>query len=982
MLRKGGDFIEKSSIRIKYSYVLFFYAESIKGERRKYKMHKSISLALTFALVLLIPTIFAGVVTASPIPPGTEYTYTTASIGGPRTLDPAWAYDTASGVVIMNVYETLIEFKGATTTGFIPELAESWTVSPDGLTYTFKIRATPAKYVIVGPVLPGALEIIVAMAPYGVYPPPHLILTPGQKIRVWDSYEWTHPGVPHFEDHHIAAVLGTGPTWTIILQEPITSPIPYGEPYDAQIFKLHGIIPVFCDGKPLETYDVQYSIKRHMVRDRSGGPMWMHFEPLLGIWSSRDWPGLPAPAAVAALGHAIDDAITYDAQYVTFHLPAPYPPYMQILAQTWSSVMNRKWMRRQHAFPGGATDFFDFPGWGPDGIAFDAWWPYNNYARERNAAYFGFKVSPVDNPPQMLGTGPWIFVEWVKGEGGHRTLRRKKDYWGGWPAGSQLTGTFAGYVGQPPGTPFNPANPTGSLWIIAALNNAVFRIFNWLDMNGNGVFDAGDLEYWGRSLEESTFWPVVSISGSGTAWTLTNKSARYGDFAPSRGWVDQVVEYQISSWTTRYLGFLASTYDVVYVPRANIAQVWQQPGIRCKYPLEPLSVDALFFNFNIADGMAGMSPYVGNEQWGTGLPLNAFDDLDFRLGFLYAFNFTKFVAEQFLGEAFQTASPIIMGLAPYAPPPPPYPANYLMNWHIANRPNINEAKSRAHFSMAWGGIDNNGDGDALDPGETPGAAWQNGFTFHIVYNIGNEPRRLSDEMLRDELKNNINNKFNMVVTGVEWATMLDEIWYEATGFRSIIPIYTIGWLADFADAHNFAAPFQYTYGDFVYPQSYSNPAVDALVEAGIAETNPSLRVPIYDQLNNLFLQDQPDIMGVMGLGRRWEKDYVQGWYYNPILPGTNWYTLWKEDMKWEDVDANGKIEIKDVAAASKAFGSYFIQRALPPATDPPGPPGYYTANWDSRTDIDQNKKNEIKDLAKIAKLFGTVSPPWNPSPDP
>ena len=63
-----------------------------------------------------------------------------ATIGGPESLDPAWAYDTASGEVIFNVYETLLFPKKDTTTDFVPMLATSWDVSPDGLTYTFHIR--------------------------------------------------------------------------------------------------------------------------------------------------------------------------------------------------------------------------------------------------------------------------------------------------------------------------------------------------------------------------------------------------------------------------------------------------------------------------------------------------------------------------------------------------------------------------------------------------------------------------------------------------------------------------------------------------------------------------------------------------------------------------------------------------------------------------------------------------------------------------
>lgn len=60
--------------------------------------------------------------------------------GGPMTLDPAEAYDTASGEVIMNVYEPLVFFDEEKTDQFVPRLATNWEISPDGLTYTFGIR--------------------------------------------------------------------------------------------------------------------------------------------------------------------------------------------------------------------------------------------------------------------------------------------------------------------------------------------------------------------------------------------------------------------------------------------------------------------------------------------------------------------------------------------------------------------------------------------------------------------------------------------------------------------------------------------------------------------------------------------------------------------------------------------------------------------------------------------------------------------------
>jgi ABC-type transport system substrate-binding protein len=66
--------------------------------------------------------------------------FTNVSYGDPETLDPARAYDTAAGEVIQNVYETLVFYDGGATDKFVPQLAESWTVSDDGKTWVFTIR--------------------------------------------------------------------------------------------------------------------------------------------------------------------------------------------------------------------------------------------------------------------------------------------------------------------------------------------------------------------------------------------------------------------------------------------------------------------------------------------------------------------------------------------------------------------------------------------------------------------------------------------------------------------------------------------------------------------------------------------------------------------------------------------------------------------------------------------------------------------------
>lgn len=67
-------------------------------------------------------------------------TYVYQTFGDPDSLDPAQSYDTASFGIIENIYETLYAYKGDKVDEYEPALATDYTVSGDGLTYTFTLR--------------------------------------------------------------------------------------------------------------------------------------------------------------------------------------------------------------------------------------------------------------------------------------------------------------------------------------------------------------------------------------------------------------------------------------------------------------------------------------------------------------------------------------------------------------------------------------------------------------------------------------------------------------------------------------------------------------------------------------------------------------------------------------------------------------------------------------------------------------------------
>ena len=58
------------------------------------------------------------------------------------TLDPGEAYELSGNEICTNVYDRLLRYEAEDLSKLVGGVAESWTVSPDGKTFTFKIRPT------------------------------------------------------------------------------------------------------------------------------------------------------------------------------------------------------------------------------------------------------------------------------------------------------------------------------------------------------------------------------------------------------------------------------------------------------------------------------------------------------------------------------------------------------------------------------------------------------------------------------------------------------------------------------------------------------------------------------------------------------------------------------------------------------------------------------------------------------------------------
>ena len=445
-------------------------------------------------------------------------------------------------------------------------------------------------------------------------------------------------------------------------------------------------------------------------------------------------------------------------------------------------------------------------------------------------------------------------------------------------------------------------------------------------MMGQGpyIFD-----YWETGLE----WSIYKFDDYWQGWPGPHPTT-----GTARGYFERFTVKFVDEWPTRKLLFLAGDGDLCYVPRMYMEDVWKQPGILCAYPLATLSASGFFFSFDVQTTSRYLrAPFTSYECAAGelnegGFPPDLFTDIHVRRGFAYCMDYLEFLAIAFLGEAVYAATPAIFGL----------PYRQSEAWYNEHQYMIDLAKAEEEFKLAWGG-----------------ELWATGFTLPLSYNIGNLPRKTIAEMLETNVEL-LNPKFHIDTYEVEWGTV-----YIPELFAGELTMFVIGWLADYPDPHNFFHPFMHTHGAFAAWQFYSNAAADALIEEGGTCTDPVRREEIYFELQQMYIDECPSVLTHQAAGRHWERDWLQGWYYNPIYSGTFCYDLWKEELPREDMNDDGAVNIVDIAACAVAFGSYYTVGDVHP-------------RWDSYSDINQDTFVNILDIAAIAAKFGYVAPDWVP----
>lgn len=326
---------------------------------------------------------------------------------------------------------------------------------------------------------------------------------------------------------------------------------------------------------------------------------------------------------------------------------------------------------------------------------------------------------------------------------------------------------------------------------------------------------------------------------------------RFDDHWRGPAKLKEVVWQYINEWTTRKLMLQRGDADIAYVPVTNLKEVETMEGVEVTKGLPVLSnvVTNMPWELN-AEGNANLG---SGKLDGEGIPADFFSDIHVRKGFSYLLPYDIFIKETAQGQAIRNPGPFPNPLYGYTEDPELY-----YQFDIA--------KATEEFKLAWNGI-----------------LWEKGCKFNIFYNEGNDVRKAVCDMLSTYAKM-VNPKFELTPVGVQWSSYLKQFLAEQ------LPMYTIGWLADYADSYNWAPTYLGSTG--TYSGFYGEPYIewakenaDPLIEKALKSVDPNEQKEIYEELTRMAHEQAIALYIYQPIGIHVQRDWVKGWYHNSVISG-------------------------------------------------------------------------------------------------
>ena len=161
--------------------------------------------------------------------------------------------------------------------------------------------------------------------------------------------------------------------------------------------------------------------------------------------------------------------------------------------------------------------------------------------------------------------------------------------------------------------------------------------------------------------------------------------------------------------------------------------------------------------------------------------------------------------------------------------------------------------------------------------------WDTGFTAQFVYLAGDASGKAAAEIMQTTVAK-VNPKFKISLVEEPFAEEVNEI------NSGRLPFFNLGWVEDFHDPHDWVFPYLASNGAYSGSQHFPKALqdqLDALIVQAVSSTDTATRVKLYRQLQNMAYENALDIFGVQPLWRHYEQSWIHGWYWNPLIYGSN-----------------------------------------------------------------------------------------------
>ncbi|MDH7508040.1 MAG: ABC transporter substrate-binding protein [Methanomassiliicoccales archaeon] len=331
---------------------------------------------------------------------------------------------------------------------------------------------------------------------------------------------------------------------------------------------------------------------------------------------------------------------------------------------------------------------------------------------------------------------------------------------------------------------------------------------------------------------------------------------RFDDYWREPAKLKYVIIKKVQDVGTREMMLFSGDADSVYIPRQHKTDVEGKPGLRIIQGKPTFNIDFIGFNQDIRPGP---NPIGNVSNW-------FFKDVYVRKAFVHAFNYDKFLSDVLLGTGIQPRGAIPKGMFGYNESVPLF--------------DYNLTKSAYYLKLAINNVTGRSYADE-------------GFEIWLYYNAGNAVREAACEMFKVGLESLstqglVNGTIIVNVQALDWSGA----YLPAVRGRQL-PIFFLGWAPDYADPDDYTYPFYHENGTYAYRIGLQNHTLSLMVENAARELNTTLRAQMYYEIEMAVYENAYFAWLAQATNFHVERDWTQGYYFNPMFSGMYYYPIYK-----------------------------------------------------------------------------------------